>query len=216
MVHTYNKKDGSVRLSENFRVREFACKCSRCSELLIDDALVDWLQNIRDHFGAPVRVNSGYRCEPHNAEVGGSASSHHMRGMAADIRVEGVTPEEVARYAESAGIQRIGLYDSFVHIGSAATKRFWKGHEGTNVDSFSEEKYFSVELPVLKRGSRGETVKALQAHLIGLGYSCGENGTDGSFGAATENAVKQFQSDHGLTADGSAGLNTRSSMLGVL
>lgn len=215
MVQTYSKKDGNVKLSKNFRAGEFACKCSCCTEFLLDDALVDWLQRIRDHFGVSVNVNSGYRCPAHNAEVGGSTSSHHKKGMAADIRVSGIKPEEVARFAETAGIQRIGLYDSFVHIGSAATKRFWKGHEGIKVDTFCEEACFSVELPVLKRGSRGEAVRSLQAHLMGLGYSCGKSGADGSFGAATETAVKQFQADHTLTQNGIADVDTRAAMLGV-
>ena len=95
----------------------------------MDDALVTWLQKIRDHFGRSVNINSGYRCATHNAspKVGGSKSSHHVKGMAADIRVEGILPSEVAKYAESIGIQRIGLYDNFVYIGSGTEKKFWKG-----------------------------------------------------------------------------------------
>ena len=46
-----------------------------------------------------VNINSGYRCAAHNAspKVGGSPSSHHVKGMAADIRIQGITPEEVAK-----------------------------------------------------------------------------------------------------------------------
>ena len=140
MVKTYAKTD-SKQLSTNFRLKEFACKCSRCSTTLLDDTLVEILQKIRNHFGVAVNINSGYRCEEHNAKVGGSTTSHHMRGMAADIRVKGVEPRTVAQYAESIGVKRIGLYEgakegNFVHIGSATTKRFWLGHAGTNVDNF--------------------------------------------------------------------------------
>lgn len=218
MVLQFEKSDGQTRLSDNFRVREFACKCSRCNEVLVDEVLVDWLQKLRDHFGVPVNINSGYRCEPHNTEVGGSSQSHHLRGMAADIQVEGVAPETVAIYAESIGIQRVGLYDSFVHIGSGTKKRFWLGHEGTNVNTFvqEKEKTMTVTLPVLKRGRKGEEVRALQAHLLGYGYSVGASGLDGSFGAATEAAVRQYQADHQLSVDGSAGPQTRKHMLGVL
>lgn len=217
MVKRYQKEDGQITLSANFKVREFACKCSRCQELLVDEELVSCLQKLRDHFGVPVNINSGYRCQAHNAEVGGSATSHHMKGMAADVRVKGIAPATVAKYAESIGVQRIGLYDSFVHIGSDTRKRYWLGHEGTNVDTFQEkEKTLTLTLPVLKRGKKGEEVRALQAHLLGYGYSVGDFGLDGSYGAATEAAVKKYQSDHQLTVDGNAGPQTRKHMLGIL
>lgn len=219
MVKRFQIKDGQQKLSANFKVREFACKCSQCQELLVDEELVTWLQKLRDHFRVPVNINSGYRCQSHNAKVGGSASSHHMKGMAADIRITGIKPIEVARYAETIGVKRIGLYEgnqegNFVHIGSAKTKRFWLGHAGTNVDTFAteQEKTFAVTLPVLKRGRKGKEVKALQAHLAGYGYDIE---VDGSFGAATESAVRDYQAENGLMVDGKAGPQTRRHMLGI-
>ena len=62
--------------------------------------------------------------------------------------------------------------------------------------------------PTLKRGSKGEYVTLAQTELIQKGYSCGSFGADGQFGAATEAAVKLFQRDHGLTADGIIGQKT--------
>lgn len=221
MVQVYGRGESAKKLSTNFGVGEFACKCNCCSQVLVDDVLVERLQQIRDHFGTAVNINSGYRCEAHNAKVGGSKTSHHMKGMAADIRVVGVKPAEVAKYAESVGIRRIGLYEgntegNFVHIGSGTTKRFWKGHAGINVETFLDTvRTITVELPVLKRGMKGNAVKALQAQLIGYGYPCGSSGTDGSFGSATEAAVKAYQKDHGLEEDGSVGRLTRSTMLGI-
>jgi putative peptidoglycan binding protein len=58
----------------------------------------------------------------------------------------------------------------------------------------------------VKPGDTGPQVKALQRALTSLGYSTG--GVDGQYGAKTEAAVKQFQSAHGLTADGVAGTKT--------
>ena len=58
----------------------------------------------------------------------------------------------------------------------------------------------------LKNGDSGDEVKALQEALAALGYDVGE--PDGAFGATTEEAVKQFQADSGIEADGVAGPQT--------
>lgn len=133
-----NKGDGKmaytkgvkVKLSNNFNSTEFDCHGSGCcSTTEIDPKLVEYLQKIRDHFNAPVTINSAYRCEKHNAKIGGASKSKHKYGQAADIVVKGVAPAEVAKYAESIGIKGIGLYSSFVHIDTRTTKSFWYGHE---------------------------------------------------------------------------------------
>lgn len=72
-----------------------------------------------------------------------------------------------------------------------------------------------TSLPVLKKGTKGDTVKALQILLIGYGYSCGSYGVDGSFGGATEKAVKTFQETNGLEVDGKVGPQTWAKLLGV-
>ena len=59
------------------------------------------LQAIRDHFGAPVVITSGYRTAAHNKAVGGAVYSQHQYGRAADIRVSGVPVEQLAAYAET-------------------------------------------------------------------------------------------------------------------
>lgn len=60
----------------------------------------------------------------------------------------------------------------------------------------------NIALPILKSGSKGDSVKALQILLNGFGYSCGI--ADGDFGAKTLAAVKQFQKVNGLTQNGTA------------
>lgn len=104
-------KSTATQLSANFTSTEFDCKCKNksCTTTEIDPALVDILQRIRDHFGAEVTINSAYRCKKHNAAVGGASNSFHMQGRAADIKVSGVKPKIVAQYAESIGIQGVGL-----------------------------------------------------------------------------------------------------------
>ena len=59
--------------------------------------------------------------------------------------------------------------------------------------------------PTLRRGSRGEAVREMQAALEHLGYSLAPYGADGDFGKVTEAAVRVFQKDRGLTTDGVCG-----------
>lgn len=73
---------------------------------------------------------------------------------------------------------------------------------------------FSVTLRALKQGDTGEDVKALQALLVGYGYSMGGYGADGSFGPATDAALRAYQQAKGLAADGSAGPATMTALLG--
>ena len=69
----------------------------------------------------------------------------------------------------------------------------------------------SVKVPVLKRGSKGDSVRVLQLLLNGLGYNCGS--VDASFGANTLAAVKSFQKKNGLAVDGSVGTATWTALL---
>lgn len=73
----------------------------------------------------------------------------------------------------------------------------------------------TVKLPVLKKGAKGDEVNALQTLLIGYGYSCGNSGADGSFGGATDKAVRAYQKGHGLEVDGSVGKATWGCLLGL-
>ena len=56
------------------------------------------LQPIRDHFQKGVKVNSGYRSPDVNAKVGGSRTSDHCKGMAADIEIPGMPNAELAEW----------------------------------------------------------------------------------------------------------------------
>lgn len=56
------------------------------------------LQPVRDHFGKGVKVNSGFRHPEVNAKVGGSKTSDHCRGQAADIEIPGVANAELAEW----------------------------------------------------------------------------------------------------------------------
>ena len=127
------KKGVAVRLSTHFVSTEFDCHGSGCcSQTLINEKLIEYLEKIREHFGKPITITSAYRCPTHNRNVGGATGSRHSKGDAADIVVSGVTPREVAKYAESIGELGSGLYETsadgfFTHIDTRGYKSFWYG-----------------------------------------------------------------------------------------
>ena len=128
MLNVYSlKKDGNLRLSLNFRVKEFACK-DGSDPIFIDSDLVSILQKIRTHFKKPVTITSAYRTPTHNKSCGGTTYSQHLYGKAADIKVQGIAPKEVATYAETLlGEGGIGIYNTFTHIDVRSTKSRWQG-----------------------------------------------------------------------------------------
>lgn len=98
-----------MKLSENFTLLELI-KSDAALRLGLDNtpsqgvinnlhALVTHvLQPIRNNYGKPIRISSGYRNESVNAAIGGSKTSDHMQGFAADIEVSGVTNYDLAKW----------------------------------------------------------------------------------------------------------------------
>ena len=125
--------DGNHRLAPDFKVRELRCR-DGTDTVMVDEVLTVVLQCIREHFGKPVVITSGYRTAAHNAAVGGAKRSQHLLGRAADIRVEGVSVEDVAVYAESllhnwGGVGRYpvkaGRAKGWVHVDTRPNKSRW-------------------------------------------------------------------------------------------
>lgn len=222
MGYLYFTKGVSVRVSDHFTSGEFDCHGKGCcSQTIVNERLVEFLEKIRNHFNAPVTITSPYRCPAHNSRVGGVTGSRHSKGDAADIVVKGVAPREVAKYAESIGIMGIGLYETsgdgyFVHIDTRERKSFWYGQKeeyrstfggsastNTTAGTTTATNTAGATYKTLRPGSSGEAVKTLQENLNALGHSCGT--ADGIYGSKTANAVREFQKKHGLTMDGIAG-----------
>ena len=111
---------------------------------------------------------------------------------------------------------------AFGVVKTKLTGRGWKNWGYCPYVTYESEKTeetkkgdYTMEMRNLKKGCKGEDVKALQILLIGRGYSCGGCGADGDFGSGTYNAVVAYQKAKGLTVDGIAGKNTMGSLLGV-
>ena len=196
------KADKNSRLSENFRLSEFAC-ADRSDTVLVSDELVAILQKVREHFGKPVIITSAYRTPSHNKKVGGTSGSRHLTGEAADFVINGISPAKIGYYLEGLSASGIGVYVSrgFVHVDVREIGK-WRG---LIIDGKEENlaKYF----PTVRAGSRGNSVKLLQ-RLLGID-------ADGIFGNQTRQAVEKYQKDNSLDADGIVGPLTWKSLLAV-
>lgn len=120
-------KDANEKVGQHFKVREFACR-DGSQVVFIDDYLVSILDILRNQVGKPVHINSGYRTPARNKAVNGAKYSYHMRGMAADIRVEGMTAKDIANKLNKIIPYGCGIivYDKWVHI-DTRTQKYRKG-----------------------------------------------------------------------------------------
>lgn len=116
------------RITLNFRYSEFT-KSDTASRLHINNAIKDWdvrdnikalvediLQPLRDAWGGPLFINSGYRCPELNKAAGGVATSQHVFGQACDV---GCTdPYALAKLVKKMRLDfdQMGVYASFVHL----------------------------------------------------------------------------------------------------
>ena len=98
-----------MNLSKNFTLNELT-KSETATRLDIDNTPNDEqieslrllceniLQPVRDHFGKPVKISSGFRCPAVNQATGGSATSDHCKGQAVDFEIDGLPNPDVAQW----------------------------------------------------------------------------------------------------------------------
>ena len=122
-------------MTKNFSIGEFECKCGCVmpDEVLYNVVkLANQLQTIRDVIKTPIQINSAYRCIKHNKAIGGSVSSQHILGKAADIVVRGYDPSLeiyplIEELINEGQILQGGLgdYPTFTHYDIRKTKARW-------------------------------------------------------------------------------------------
>lgn len=81
--------------------------------------LAELLENVRTLFNQPIRINSAYRSITVNSLLGSKPTSQHCLGCAADIRIDGLTPDQIVKKIIKSDIQYDQLireFDSWVHI----------------------------------------------------------------------------------------------------
>ena len=113
-------KDFSYREFERSEVADAKRICNVITSFEVRDSIQalteNVLQPLRDAWGKPLKVNSGYRCKALNAAVGGAPTSQHLKGEAADIAAG--DPVKLARLAVKLGLpfDQMILYPTFVHF----------------------------------------------------------------------------------------------------
>lgn len=112
-----------MKLSANFNLIEFACRCGcggeQAPEIVTSLMRVAaMLEKVRQACGGkPLHVTSGYRCAKHNAAVGGAKGSLHLTGQAADVTCATLSPSEVQRIARGVPeVHGLGLGKTFTHL----------------------------------------------------------------------------------------------------
>lgn len=126
-----------MKLSTNFSLAEFASADGKAPNGEVLKNLTELAKNLevlRSHLKSPIFITSGYRSKEHNAKIGGALKSFHVLGMAADIQVKGMKPEQVAKAIEllikEGKMQEggIGIYKTWVHYDfyfDGKNKRRW-------------------------------------------------------------------------------------------
>lgn len=124
------------QLTKNFHADEFACKDGTKVPLNLKANLIELavnLQVLRDVVSTSISITSGYRSPSHNTKIGGAKFSQHINATAADIKVKGMTPKQVAVIIEKLIADNkmkqggIGIYKSWVHYDTRGTKARWNG-----------------------------------------------------------------------------------------
>ena len=117
------------------------------------------------------------------------------------------TLKDIQDWNEEAELQKLGI------AYAKACAEFLELEEKQPTPETPEPQTVNISLPVLSKGSKGKTVKALQTLLIAEGFDLTPYGTDGDFGDITESAVGGYQHRNGLTVDGIVGEDTWTSLL---
>jgi len=121
-------------MTRNFNISEFECKCGCTMPSDVKEnikELAENLQIVRDILQEPIRINSAYRCEAHNQDIGGVPSSQHVLGKASDIVVSNLSPKEVYtaldRLMDGSFIAQGGLgkYNTFTHYDIRGYEARW-------------------------------------------------------------------------------------------
>jgi len=131
-------------LSEHFNNKEFACNCRECrDEYKIHLGLVGALEQIGGHFRKKVRVVSGFWCDNFHEKLNKPKRSFHTKGKAAHIKMDGITTQELFKYAETIPELRGMVFypkEEFIHVDTRPGDPVRQVKEGNDYHALTPEK----------------------------------------------------------------------------
>ena len=80
------------------------------------DTIIEMLDQVREEYGKPIRISSGYRTEEANLKVGGVKNSSHLKGLAVDVKVKNSKERYELLNILTKYFYRIGIGQNFIHI----------------------------------------------------------------------------------------------------
>jgi len=99
-----------------FKYEEFDSPDVQGSGQMVDDRLIMLLDAVREEYGRPIRVSSGFRTEEANHRAGGVSNSSHLRGLAADLKVRNSKERYELLRILLKHFNRIGVGKGFIHV----------------------------------------------------------------------------------------------------
>jgi hypothetical protein len=240
-ITKYSGGGQDVRFSKNLSLGDFRCRRSNYCDILLADELLEKLKLLERYAGCRVLIERGYLCRSCRQSEGEPPFDfRHSAGIAADVRAEELPLLLLARAAERAGFSGIvvchgaqdggesstgggkekdnystncGTGGGYLHLDLRRRKYFAERENGSfrEVSTFGggrSNPYSAPDRP-LAQGDRGNKVRWLQWELRRAGYSIK---TDGAFGIATRAALRAYQANARLPADGVAGEATVSAL----
>jgi len=125
-----------TQLTKNFSEDEVKCKCGKCEglpsgeKLAIFMAELRWLQQVREEYGKPMHLSSGYRCPAHNSKVSSTGITGPHTTGAFDVKVSGAEAVKFLEAAIKCGVKGLGFSQKgphssrFIHVDRIG-QRMW-------------------------------------------------------------------------------------------
>ena len=151
----------------SFSPQEIACRGT--GEILVHEAALDGLEEMRRRLDKPIIITSAYRSKSHNRKVGGARRSQHLKGMAFDISMQNQNPFMFEAIARACGFTGFGFYPkkNFMHIDMGRAREWGKRWTHTEPE-FSVETVPLMKKPAIKKTTTSAGVVTVAAGGLAL------------------------------------------------
>lgn len=125
------KRGEHKQLNKYFNTKEFECRCGTCEDQILDESLLSRLTGLREDYGMPIIITSGYRCPEYQLKLlsGGKyetvKNSTHCLGKAVDVTCSLLDTlcSKAEKFFDAIGD---GRKRKFIHLDTRLGKRRWQ------------------------------------------------------------------------------------------